>query len=76
MGSLASDSLKACAVPAKSAWTLGGIPMRGLGRLDGLDRVAERLAGRQVERDRDRGKLALVVDGERGRRRASRARSR
>ncbi len=27
-GSLASDSLNACAVPAKSAWTLGGMPMR------------------------------------------------
>ena len=40
------------------------LPLR---RLDVLDRVSERRARREVEGERDRGELALVVDGERGR---------
>src|SRR4051812_41466185 len=36
-----------------------------LHRVDGFHGVAERLPGRDVERDRYRGKLALVIDGER-----------
>ena len=44
----------------------------GLGGLDLVDRVAERAAGRQVEGDRHRWELALVVDLEgRGRRRVA-----
>ena len=40
---------------------------RALRPADGGDGVAEGDAGRQVERQRDRGELALVVDGERRR---------
>src|SRR5579859_6256665 len=38
----------------------------GFGGVDGIDGVAERGVGRQVERKSDDGKLALMIQGERG----------
>ncbi len=48
---------------------MGGRLSLRLGRLDGDDRVAERDVGRRVERERDRGELPLVRDGQRRHRR-------
>ena len=60
---------------ALEAWsaTLAGTPSSCCALLDRLDRVAERRAGREVERDRRRGKLADVIDGQRRRALADRA---
>ena len=65
-GSLASDSLNACAVPCEVGVHAGGRPISRLRRLDGVDRVAERRRlGAVLNEMRDRRELPLVVDGER-----------
>ena len=57
-----SDSWNTCAVPWKPVVIVAGrLDSRSM-LLDRVDRLAERKAGREVERDRHRRLLALVVD--------------
>jgi hypothetical protein len=42
--------------------TVIGSSRLALDRMDGVDRLAERVAGREIERDRHRRLVALVVD--------------
>ena len=57
-----SDDWKACAVPWNEPSSVIGVLQLALRPAGLLDRLAERHAGRQVERDRHRRELALVVD--------------
>ena len=57
-----SESWNTCAVPWKPvAIVAGRLESRSIS-LDRVDRLAERDAGREVERDRHRRLLALMVD--------------
>ena len=56
-------------MPWKPVAIVAGKLRLALDLLDGVDRLAEREAGREVERDRDRRLLALVVDLQRADRR-------
>ena len=53
---------KAAAVPWKLPWTAAGTPMSSLRFVDAGHRVAERLARRQVEGDRDGRNLAGMIE--------------
>ena len=55
----------ACAVPMKLPWTVAGMPISLSAASICVDRVAQRDAGRKIERERDGRKLSLVVDRER-----------
>ena len=63
--SLDSEFSKAAAVPWKPACTLAGKFKFLASLVDGGDGLAQRGIGGQVERNRDRRKLTLVVDRER-----------
>ena len=60
-----SDASKACAVPWKVVVSVAGSLHIGLQGANAVDRRAERNVGRQVERDRDRWQLTLMVDRQR-----------
>ena len=64
------------ALPAKVVVIVAGTPSSALIASIRCDRVAERHALRQVERERHRGQLAQLVDGERPRRALDRGRRR
>ena len=64
--SFLSESWNACAVPWNVPRMPAGILNLRFGLRDRVNRFAQRDARREVERDRHRGKLTLVVDGERG----------
>ena len=64
--SLARELRKAAAVPWKLAATLAGMPMSLAGIFDSLNGVAQGGARSQVEGDRGRGKLALVIERQGG----------
>ena len=57
--------LKRLGDPLKAAADGGGQAHLARGLLDRRDGVAQRRARREIERDGDRRKLALVIDGER-----------
>ena len=57
-----SESWNTCAEPWKPVVIVAGRFVVALDLLDRVDRLAEREAGREVERDRHRRLLALVVD--------------
>ena len=57
-----SESWNTCAVPWKPVVIVAGRFDFALELLDRVDRLAERDAGREIERDRHRRLLALVVD--------------
>ena len=59
-GSLDSEAWKAWAFPWKVGMIEGGMPSSARRRGDGIDRLAERDAGLQVERQRDGGELPLM----------------
>ena len=65
-----SDDWKACAVPWNDVETLAG-SVFAASSLICVDRIAERDARLEIERDRDRGKLAGVIDASAGRRRCA-----
>ena len=64
---LAVELWNACAVPWKLPLIVGGRPIAAIACSIAVDRVAERVARREVERDRDRRQLAGVIDRQRAR---------
>ena len=62
-----SADWKACAAPWKLTAKLGGQIDLGERRADRVDRLAERSAGREVERDRRHRKLLQMRDLQRRR---------
>ena len=60
-----SESWNTCAEPWKLETTVAGRRASRSICLDRVDRLPERSAGRQIERDRDRRLVALVVDQQR-----------
>ncbi len=65
--SLPSEAWKASAAPWKTVTMLARHADLLLGLADGVDRLAERDAGRQIEGDGRRGELAEMVDLQRRR---------
>ena len=57
-----NESWNTCAVPEKPVAMVTGRFALRFDLRDLVDRVAERIARREVERDRHRGLLALMVD--------------
>ncbi len=62
-GSFVNDARNAAAVPWKSPWMLAGMFSSFLTRVDRVDGIPQRSAGREIERNGDDGELPLVVDG-------------
>ena len=64
-GSPASDLANSAASPEKLPVTVAGMPIACSRRGDGGDRVAQRIAGREIEADGDGGELLLMRDRQR-----------
>ena len=66
-GSLVSDARKRCGRALERSLDARGHSDLLAGSVDRGDRVAQRVARREIERNRHRGELALMIDGQRRR---------